>query len=162
MPVVARQDLAHRGLAREIGGAHPVAGRLLAHLVRRAEVRGDDLAAGPGRGVRGREQRVEVELGHATTRFRIAGELGRARGDDAPVRVGIGRDERFVVRVEHGRARFAARQQPAQVVPRSHREVRVDVRVEPAGRDLAQRERAARRRRGTASTAAAARAAARC
>ena len=40
--VVADEHVAHRGFAAQVGRAHPVAGRLLAHFARRAELFGDD------------------------------------------------------------------------------------------------------------------------
>ena len=73
------EDLADRGLAREVGGADPVARRLLAHLARRAEVCGDDFATGlapryarPRAARRGRVRSCDGS-------FQDAGELGRAR-----------------------------------------------------------------------------------
>ena len=50
----------HHGFAAQIGSAHPVARRLLAHLPRRAELLGDDRAAEARRVEGDREQLVEL------------------------------------------------------------------------------------------------------
>ena len=142
----------HRGLAREVGFADPVARCLLPRP--RAARRSAQ------RPLRHRRRRRRVPRPASASRSRAR---DRARSCDRPFAarrrarcvpaatmrrraVGIVRHERLAVRVEHGRAGFHAREDPAEVVPRAHRAAGVDVRVEPAGRDLAERERTARER----------------
>jgi hypothetical protein len=73
---LTNQELAHRGLAREVGGTHPIAGTFLAHVAGATERRTHDLAAGARGAFCDRDQLVEVELAHAIT----LGACGRAAG----------------------------------------------------------------------------------
>src|SRR5262249_19020398 len=70
--------LADRLLARDVGLAHPVARRLLAHRFEPPEVAAHDLAARARGTIRRAEQFSVVEIRHATLRMRRPASSGVA------------------------------------------------------------------------------------
>ena len=135
---------AHRPLARGVGLADPVAGRLRDDVASRAERVAHDRPTGVRGAERGVEQDVEIEGGHAIS---VIAPRSSSSNDGvaAPIswrpHVGVGGDELPVAGVDDVRAGLACDEQPAEVVPGRRRLVHRCPPVERPARQIAQAQR---------------------